>query len=413
MLGGVVDKLFGNGDYTTSSHPIERNILFGKQQEVPMFAAGRDKVVIVNREYLGDVVTSATAGAFSNTSYFVNPGLASTFPWASGVANCFEEYEFLGLVFEFKSTSADALNSTNTALGTVVMATTYNALDTPFTTKLNMENYDAAQSIKPSCSALHGVECKRLGNVLSDLYIRSGPVPTGQDQRFYDLGNFQLATTGFQGTSVTIGELWVSYAIALRKPKLNVGALGSAILSAHYFTSGASMSSSNVWTAGTAPVAAAGSTLALTFGPLTVTFPATVSSGVFLVALTGFSTSSSSNFNVRIASVTNANLLSVFNASTLPTALVDQPTAAPTTQANSLCFALMQVTGPAPVVTVTSSAGTYTSPTDMSFFATQWNTNVITRSETSELKERLLEMIAGMRTADIRHFFGREDCVVL
>jgi len=42
----------------------------------------------------------------------------------------------------------------------------------------------------------------------------------------YDLCNFQIATMGFQGTSVNIGELYITYQVSLRKPKL-YAALGS------------------------------------------------------------------------------------------------------------------------------------------------------------------------------------------
>ena len=58
-------------------------------------------------------------------------------------------------------------------------------------------------------------------SVLGDLYVRPTlNVPSGSDRRLYDFGNFQIATIGLQGTSVNVGELWVTYEIELFKPKV-------------------------------------------------------------------------------------------------------------------------------------------------------------------------------------------------
>ena len=80
-------------------------------------------------------------------------------------------------------------------------------------------------------SVFHPIECDPKVTAQEVLYIRSTGVPDGDDQRLYDWGNFQIATSGFQGASVTIGELWVTYDIALIKPKA-VSTTGSYILAA-------------------------------------------------------------------------------------------------------------------------------------------------------------------------------------
>ncbi len=53
------------------------------QENVPMTFAKSSTVMISHREYLGDVISSATIGAYSGTSYYINPGNVSTFPWLS------------------------------------------------------------------------------------------------------------------------------------------------------------------------------------------------------------------------------------------------------------------------------------------------------------------------------------------
>lgn len=193
------------------AYKVKRNVLLDGAP--PAF--GTAPVVLTQREFIKDITGST---AFSLQSLAINPGNPLAFPWLSTIAARFEQYQFLGLIFEFRSTSADALNSTNTALGTVVMATNYDSYDSSFTNKQQMEAYQFSTSTKPSSHSIHPVECDPSKNTLHELYVRSG-APSG-DQRFYDVGNFQIATVGMQAAA-TIGELWVSYKVKLIRPKLD------------------------------------------------------------------------------------------------------------------------------------------------------------------------------------------------
>nr|QKV51272.1 putative capsid protein [Crucivirus sp.] len=228
-LGYLADKAIkfftGRGDYT-----IKENSLMSEGSDMPPII-NRDPgggFLIRRGEYIGDVISGA-ANSFTLNNYFVNPGQISTFPWLAQVAVNFEEWVCEGMYFEFRTMSADALNSTNTALGQVIMAASYNSSNANFTNKQVMENYEGGISCKPSCSMRYFVECARSKTVLDDLYVRPGAVPAGDDQRFYDLANFQIATNGLQGANVNVGELWVEYQISLRKPKM-FSALGFNIL---------------------------------------------------------------------------------------------------------------------------------------------------------------------------------------
>nr|QKV51304.1 putative capsid protein [Crucivirus sp.] len=212
-----IGKIFGSGDYVTSADQVRNNILVSEAQ-APAFGHGRNTVHIRHREFLGDIVTSGSANTFNLQSYPIQPGLSSSFPWLSNVCGTsFQQYRINGMVFEFRSMSADALNSTNTALGSVVMATDYDSKDANFQSKAQMENTEFGVSCKPSSCMIHAIECAKSQTSVSELYIRNTGVPSGADIRLYDMGNFQIATTGFQGTSVNVGELWVSYDITLFK----------------------------------------------------------------------------------------------------------------------------------------------------------------------------------------------------
>lgn len=187
---------------------------------MPSFSNLSSGTRVRHREYLFDVITSDTPGAFTLQTIPIQPALLSSFPWLSASAENYQEYQLHGLVFEFKSNSYDALSSTNTASGTVIMATDYNVLDPPFANKFQMEQTQFTCSGKPSINLMHPIECSKLETPTSTLYTRAAPVTSG-DLRLYDWGNFQIATVGMQGSSTNIGELWMTYDITLLKPKLN------------------------------------------------------------------------------------------------------------------------------------------------------------------------------------------------
>lgn len=138
----------------------------------------------------------------------------------------FTEYEWQGLIFTYKTSSSDLVTSTNPSLGTVLMATDYNAVESPFTDKRTMQNFEFTNSAKPSLSFSHMIETKRSETVQSKLYTRDGPPPTGADIRLYDIGTFAIATQGMQSTDAeaTIGELWVSYQVKFSKPRFDIDA---------------------------------------------------------------------------------------------------------------------------------------------------------------------------------------------
>lgn len=227
-IGGAAGKLFsaitGFGDYTIK----ENSILSGTSP--PMFESGQRVNVIEHREFIGDVLGSI---AFQNTSFSINPGLFASFPWLAQVAANYEQYHINGMVYEFKSTAGDAVSSTNNAMGTVIMATEYNSLNPAFTSKAEMENYQFCTSAKPSVSFLHPIECAKSESTLTELYMRTGEVPSGADKRFYDFGNFQIATQGMQANGITVGELWVTYSVTLIKPRIP-SALSQLPLQDHY-----------------------------------------------------------------------------------------------------------------------------------------------------------------------------------
>lgn len=217
LLGkGIGSLITGFGDYK-----IEGNSLMtgGIDPPTVVNTVNNGGVIIRHREYLQDINASTP---FNILTFPINPGQRQTFPWLSSIAAHFEQYKFRGLLFEFKSLSSDAVlsSATSSALGSIVMATQYNALNPAFINKFVMENYEFANSSKPSLSFIHPVECNRADTSIVELYTRTGAPAVGSDLRLYDLGNFSIAAVGMQATSGVAGELWCTYEIEFLKPKI-------------------------------------------------------------------------------------------------------------------------------------------------------------------------------------------------
>lgn len=216
-MGGMAQKalqtIMGHGDYTVTNNTLFNGMV--RSSGPPKFVEmAPGCTTIRHREYIQDVTSNGSG--FSIVTLPINPTSPLAFPWLNNIANNFESYKFNGLIFEFVTNSATAVASTNTALGTVILATQYNLDDPQFSSKLQMEQYEYAVSSVPSESCIHPIECKRDSGVLEYLYTYSGG---SGDPRFTTFGNFSVATVGQQAAS-NIGELWVSYDITLCKSRL-------------------------------------------------------------------------------------------------------------------------------------------------------------------------------------------------
>ncbi len=242
--GRMLAKVAGFGKYT-SPHRFKRNSMLGMGHMPPQVTTSKIKsTMITHSEYLVDVVSSTNANSNlvlgANLFQFpIQPGLPTTFPWASTVAQNFQEYRLAGMVFEYKSTCGSAVSSTNNAMGSVLMSTQYRSSAPPFTTKQEMNNEQYSTDVVPWTNACHYIECAPHQTPIDTLYVRTGPPPANEAIELFDIGTLSLATCGQQANGVVLGELWVTYQIELLKPQLGVsGNSGDSytIQTAHYTT---------------------------------------------------------------------------------------------------------------------------------------------------------------------------------
>lgn len=209
--GGILSNILGFGDYAVSKNSLVTG-------NVPTMHGGQEEITIKKREYLGDI-SSGLANTWAIAAEIpLNPGLAASFPFLSAIAQNFQECSINGMVFEFVSTSGNALNSTNTALGSVQMFTQYRSNANPPTNKIEAVNEYFSTDAKPSENFMHAIECDPKERPLNIQYVRGAAVPAGDDPKLYDLGTFYVGVSGMQAANVNVGELWVTYDVTLRKP---------------------------------------------------------------------------------------------------------------------------------------------------------------------------------------------------
>lgn len=218
--GGKIDAWLGSGAYRPARNSLFRGGMQGNR--VPYMHSSNQAIIVRHREYLSDVISSGTANTFLvGNTVVLNPGLAASFPWLSTIASNFQEYSWLGVVFEYVSSSADSIaSSTNTTLGSIIMFSQYRSTAPLPTSKLQALQLEYSNDEKPSRDLCHFIECDPRENPYNIQYVRTSAVPAGEDGKTYDLGTFGCATSGLQGTNTVLGELWVSYEVELRKPIL-------------------------------------------------------------------------------------------------------------------------------------------------------------------------------------------------
>nr|QKV51310.1 putative capsid protein [Crucivirus sp.] len=288
-IGSVVKAITGFGDYTVRENSL-MNLNMGGI-DPPSIVNSRNGVIIRHREFIGNVLG---ATVFTLQSFKIQPGLVSSFPWLSQVADAYQEWRPRGIIYEFKSLSSDAVIATNSSgsLGSVIMATQYDSTLANFPDKRTMENSEYANSCKPSCSMLHPIECMKSQSVLSNLYLRAAGISlTGKDPRFYDLGNFQIAVEGMASGSAgqTIGELWVTFEVEMYKPEL--GLTGAGVLTDHFSTGVGTNTITSTNPFGNLDVfaPATGNTIGCVIRQAagnfdTIQFPSNIQSGIYLIA---------------------------------------------------------------------------------------------------------------------------------
>jgi len=296
-IGGIVGSALGNGlghlfRYVTGhgEYVVRQNSMINKT------VVFEDIVVPVTRkEFLG--LVSGSVG-FVNNVYSVNPGLVTSFPWCSSIANSFQMWRPRGGRFLFYATASPLVNGTNTAQGNVVMSMDYDSVDSTFTALPQAMSTLGAITGPPNQSIEMWFECSQAKLPTTWLYTRSGAPPANADLRLYDLGTFQFVTDGMAAAN-SIGSLWVEYDIEFCKP-VSDAQYGGSLLTDHWV--GTTPAANHYF--GTTSKLAVGSNLGTTITGVSLSFPPEMSQGQFLFVWVVFGTSGT---GVAIPTITGTN----------------------------------------------------------------------------------------------------------
>jgi hypothetical protein len=237
-IGAAISKWLGSGDYVVSANSITQRASAG---QVPSMHREGQSIVVRHKEFLTEV-RGATSFTIRN-ELFINPGLAVTFPWLSALAAQYSQYKIKGLVYHYVPTSGNAVSSTNAALGTVMLQTSYRATEALPTSKVEMLNEYWSSEAKPSEEFCHPIECDPKENPFNIQYVRTGELPDGENQLMYDLGRTVVAVSGQQDDDRVLGDLWVTYEIELKKPVLT--GLNNQTIQTYAGTNSSSVGSGN------------------------------------------------------------------------------------------------------------------------------------------------------------------------
>jgi len=213
VAGGAGDffsRILGLGAYN-----VRTNSLVNVQTGAPMMHSSNEEIRLRHREFLGNVIGSV---AFTGQRFEINPGLSSTFPWMSTMARNYEQWQPMGLVVYYATSSGTEAGSVS--LGSVIIATQYDPADGPFGSEIDMQDYTYSTNISPDQNGMHPVECDPKQNTLREFFVRDRSVMSGEDIRFYDLGVLNVYTVGQVEDGDTLGKIYLCHDIKLMRPKL-------------------------------------------------------------------------------------------------------------------------------------------------------------------------------------------------
>lgn len=269
-------KMFGSGDYRTSGTSIKQNSIWNRSSVPAIQSTDSRSFMVRRREFIGSVQSSA---GFQIQSFAVNPGLPQVFPWASTLANNFQEYALHGMIVEFVSTISP--NSGGNANGTVAICAQYD-LATPAPISLaEVENTEQSVTGRPIDNLMEPIECAKKYQTSGALQTRTGALPSGGNIQLYDKANFYVVNSGQADGSIQIGQIWVSYELEYLMPY--VGDSNALQLVDHWQGSSITTSAPSGTAGAFAASSSLGGSISLVNGRYT--FPAYVSSGTWMVIL--------------------------------------------------------------------------------------------------------------------------------
>lgn len=218
--GELIAHLTGRGDYQITKNSLIEDGGLLKPSQMSFAPTGAASIRIRKREFIADVIAPEDPTVFSQTQFRLQPTDGKTFPWLSAVAEHFTEWELHGAILTYETTSSNFAQ--DMALGTVSIATQYNANEFPYTSMREILQAAYHSRGNPAESIMHGIECDPTLQASEHLFTRrfgtSGP------PNLYDHGVVTVATEGLPAKPGTVlGRLFITYDVELNLPCLPTG----------------------------------------------------------------------------------------------------------------------------------------------------------------------------------------------
>jgi hypothetical protein len=157
---------------------------------------------------------------FSATSFSMQPGLQSSFPWLSTQTVGWEKYQFHSL-------RATYYTRTGTSTpGSMILAPDYDPADSAPASEQQATSFHGAADDAPWKTITVNFDMKRS----RELFLRGGPLAANLDIKTYDFANLYVCTA--DGTAVNWGKIFLEYDVSLINPQiLSAGYVGGSVRS--------------------------------------------------------------------------------------------------------------------------------------------------------------------------------------
>lgn len=214
--GASVSRLLGMGAYGVPWSSAGGSGHITSMSASPSITNQPDGVTIAKEEFL-DVISSAQN--YTVHSYPIQPGLASTFRWCSGIAQNFQNYRIRQMLVRFESQLTNAVASFE-SMGTIMICAKTNAAAPPPADQAEFEQTEFATVVRPNKSVTAPIEMNPREGAGGTKSVRVGSLPPSTSINDYDSGNLFVAVAGMPADNIIIGRLYIYYEIELFNPVL-------------------------------------------------------------------------------------------------------------------------------------------------------------------------------------------------
>lgn len=179
--------------------------------KIPNVVRKPTSVRMVHREYFATVGTTGGLGAFETTTYMLQPGNASVFPWLSTQAAAWERYKFHRLSVEYVPRCATSQP------GSLILSPDYDAADDAPVSEPAACSYADAVSCVPWSPAVLRCNPQSMLGGMTTKFVRVGVLKNNLDIKTYDSASL-FVCADVASAAATWGKLWVDYDVEFFTP---------------------------------------------------------------------------------------------------------------------------------------------------------------------------------------------------